>query len=46
MGPVTLHGERRVAGSLLVTGFAFLVVAAFLYGDGTIPLGMRGRATR
>jgi hypothetical protein len=36
---VTLHGERPVAGSLLVTGFAFLVVAAFLYGDGDYPAG-------
>jgi len=39
MGPPTLLGERRVAGSLLVTGFAVLVVAAFLYGDGTYPAG-------
>ena len=39
LGPVMLHGERRVAGSLLVTGFAFLVVAAFLYGNGDYPAG-------
>ena len=39
MGQPTLLGERRVAGSLLVTGFAVLVVAAFLYGDGAYPAG-------
>ena len=39
MGPPTLLGERRVAGSLLVTGFAILVVAAVLYGDGAYPAG-------
>ena len=39
MGPLTLVGERRVAGSLLVSGFAVLVVAAFLYGDGDYPAG-------
>lgn len=39
MGPPTLLGERRVAGSLLVTGFAMLVVAAVLYGDGAYPAG-------
>ena len=39
MGPPTLLGERRVAGSLLVSGFAVLVVAAFLYGDGDYPAG-------
>jgi hypothetical protein len=39
MGPPTLLEERRVAGSLLVTGFAILVVAAFLYGYGAYPAG-------
>jgi hypothetical protein len=39
MGPEPLLGERRVAGSLLVTGFAMLVVAAFLYGEGAYPAG-------
>jgi hypothetical protein len=39
MGPPTLLEERRVAGSLLVTGFAILVVAAALYGDGAYPAG-------
>ncbi len=39
MGPVTLLGERRVAGSLLVAGFAMLAVAALLYGDGSYPAG-------
>jgi len=39
MGPPTLLQERRVAGSLLVTGFAILVVAAVLYGDGAYPAG-------
>jgi hypothetical protein len=34
-------GERRVASSLLVIGFASLVVAAFLYGFGTYPWGER-----
>jgi hypothetical protein len=46
MGPPTLLGERRVAGSLLVTGFAILVVAAVLMATGPTPLDMRGRATR
>jgi len=39
MGPPTLLEERRVAGSLLVTGFSILVVAAFLYGYGAYPAG-------
>jgi hypothetical protein len=39
MGPPTLLVERRVAGSLLVTGFAILVVAAVLYGYGAYPAG-------
>ena len=32
-------GEHRVAGWLLVIGFVFLVLAAFLYGFGTYPWG-------
>ena len=39
MGPPSPLVERRVAGSLLVTGFAILVVAAFLYGNGAYPAG-------
>jgi hypothetical protein len=39
MDPPTRLGERRVAGYLLVTGFAVLVVAAFLYGNGAYPAG-------
>ncbi len=39
MGPPTHLGDRRVAGYLLVTGFAVLVVAAFMYGDGAYPAG-------
>jgi hypothetical protein len=39
MGAPTLLKERRVAGSLLVTGFVILVVAAGLYGTGTYPAG-------
>ena len=35
----TLFEQRRVAGSLLVTGFAILVVAAVLYGFGAYPAG-------
>ena len=35
----TTVGEQRVAGSLLVIGFAFLVLAAFLYGFATYPWG-------
>jgi peptidoglycan/LPS O-acetylase OafA/YrhL len=39
MGPPILLGERRIAGSLLVTGLAVLVVAGVLYGDGDYPAG-------
>jgi hypothetical protein len=39
MGLPTLLEERRVAGSLLVTGFAILIVAGVLYGDGSYPAG-------
>jgi hypothetical protein len=39
MGPSTLFEDRRVAGSLLLTGFAILVVAAVLYGFGAYPAG-------
>jgi peptidoglycan/LPS O-acetylase OafA/YrhL len=39
MGLPTLLEERRVAGSLLVTGFAILVVAGVLYGAGAYPAG-------
>jgi hypothetical protein len=39
MDPPTHLGERRVAGYLLVTGSAVLVVAAFLYGNGAYPSG-------
>jgi hypothetical protein len=39
MGQPTQLGERRVAGYLLVTGFVFLIGAAFLYGYGAYPAG-------